>query len=133
MRPTSDNTMEPTTEAFAPLADRPPFDEQQDDELHEGPTQPVADVLTFAAEQGLSVTDFVELALCSIEAVSGELFAEVEADGEVDPTTAATLERLQIAAQILSDVSLFDDDEDGEEGDGEGEEDWEGEEDGEAA
>jgi len=126
--------MEPTTDAFAPLADRPPFDEDQGDDLDEGPTQPVAEVLAFAAENGLSACDLVELALYSIEAVTGELFALVETEvGYPGPETAATIERLQIAAQIIADVSLFgDDEEDGVEGEGEADEGFEGEGDGEA-
>jgi hypothetical protein len=136
---TSDNTMEATPETFAPLADRPPFDEEQADELDDmdGPTQPVANVLAFAAEQGLSVVDLLELAMASIEAVTGEMFAIVEAEeADFTPETAATIERLQIASQILADVSLFgDDEEDGAEGEA-GEvvdAQWEGEEEAEAA
>jgi len=140
MSPTSDFTMTDAPDAFAPLAERPPFDDEQGDELDDmdGPTQPVAEVLAFAAEQGLSAVDLLELAMASIEAVTGELFAMVEADDEdFGPETAATIERLQIATQILADVSLFGDEEDDDGPSTEAgqvvEAGWEGEEEAEAA
>jgi hypothetical protein len=140
MGQTSDLTMTDAPDAFAPLAERPPFDDEQGDELDDmdGPTQPVAEVLAFAAEMGLSAVDLVELAMASVEAVTGELFAMVEAEeADFTPETAATIERLQIASQILADVSLFGDEEDDDGPNTEAGEvvevEWEGEEEAEAA
>jgi hypothetical protein len=117
MQQTSDTTM---TEAidFAPLADRPPFDEEQGEDVYDdGPTQPVADTLAFTAELGFSASDHMELILCGINEVAVELTQGLESDEEPDPSTVATLERLQIAAQILAEVTFDDgyEEEDGEE------------------
>ena len=120
----------------APLAERPPFDEEQDDLLaDDGPTQPVADVLTLAAELGFSYSDFLELALCSIAEVAADLTDGLEADELTsDPTTVAALERLQIGAQILSEVDFGDDPDEIEGEAGElAEAQWEGDEEAEAA
>jgi len=122
----------------APLQERPPFDEEQDAELDDqGPTEPVGEVLALADDLGFGPADFIELALCSISEVCADLTDGLDADEiAADPTTVATLERLQIGAQILSEVTFDDPEED------EGEEseagevvdaEWEGDEEAEAA
>jgi hypothetical protein len=131
--------MTEATEAFAPLADRPPFEEEQADELDdmetdEGPTVPVAEVLALAADLGFAPADFIELALCSIAEVAAELTEDLETDEiAADPTTVAILERLQIGAQILAEVDLGEDPDEDQGGEGEAGEvvaaEWEGEED----
>jgi len=122
----------------APLQERPPFDQEQDDLLDdEGPTEPVGKLLALVGDLGFGPADFIELALCSIAEVCADLTDGLDADEiAADPTTVATLERLQIGAQILSEVTFDDPEED------EGEEseagevvdaEWEGDEEAEAA
>jgi hypothetical protein len=123
----------------APLAERPPFDQEQDgaeDDMQadDGPTVPVAEALALAADLGFAPADFIELALCSIAEVAAELTEDLEADEiAADPTTVAILERLQIGAQILAEVDLGEDPDEDQGGEGEGGEviaaEWEGEED----
>jgi hypothetical protein len=118
----------------APLAERPPFDEEQDELLEgDGPTEPVGEVLALAADLGFGPADFIELALCSLAEVAADLTDGLESDEiAADPTTVATLERLQIGAQILSEVTFGDDPEEAEGEEGEAGEavdaEWEGEE-----
>lgn len=123
----------------APLQERPPFDEEQDAELDDqGPTEPVGEVMALAADLGFGPSDFIELALCSVAEVAADLTDGLEADEiAADPTTVATLERLQIGAQILSEVTFGDDPEEAEAEEGEAGEvvdaEWEGDEEAEAA
>jgi hypothetical protein len=98
-----------------------PFTEDHDDDQEgEGPTEAVAEVLTLAAER-LDLSGFIELALFSVSTVAAELSGEeLGAQGAWEEVaTVATLERLQIASEILAGVDLGDGPEE-DEGEGDG-------------
>ena len=89
-----------------------PFAEDLDDDQEdEGPSEAVAEVLDLAAER-LGSAGLIELALFSVHIVTVELSAQLaEADEIGAPAMAvsvATLERLQIASEILAGFDFGD-------------------------
>ena len=104
-----------------------PFEDHDDDLLDddqegEGPSEAVAELLELAAERGLDLADFIELALLSVHTVIVELEEQLMEGREFDTHEMSTLiasERLQIASEILAGVDFGDGPEEGE---GEGEE-----------
>jgi hypothetical protein len=105
------------------MTEATPFIEDLDDDQEgEGPSESVAEVLDLAAKR-LDIADFIELALFSVHTVSVELSEQLEEADEigasVNPALVATLERLQIASEILAGVDFGDGPEEGEGEEGE--------------
>jgi len=105
------------------MTEATPFVEDLDDgQEDEGPSEAVAEVLDLAAEL-LDLAGFIELALFSVHTVTVELSEQLEEGDEIGaPVMAApvaTLERLQIASEILAGVDFGDGPEEGEGEEGE--------------
>jgi hypothetical protein len=100
------------TEATSPFVK-----DLDDDQEGEGPSEAVAEVLDLAAGR-LDLAGFIELALFSVHTVTVELSEQLEEGDEIGaPVMAApvaTLERLQIASEILAGVDFGDGPEEGE-------------------
>jgi hypothetical protein len=100
----------------------PFFEDLDDDQEGEGPSEAVAEVLALAAER-LDLAGFIELALFSVGTVTAELSEQLEEGVEINAqevAIAVALERLQIASETLAGVDFGDGPEEGE---GEGGED----------
>ena len=98
----------------APLADRPPFDADPEEDLEDdGPSPRVADALEGLLSADLSIGERQELAIFLIGDIAGELAEEADDDNAAGLVELIT--RLQVAAETIASVDLSGDEE-GEEG-----------------
>lgn len=91
---------------FPPLADRP---EEQEEGVEVSST--VLNVMSVAAEQDLTLGQYLELALCCLSTVVGELSDELERVDDMDPkelmaALMATIAKLEISYDIIADIDL---------------------------
>jgi len=123
--PDPDTHNEPASDAhmtesvpFAPLADRPPFEEELEDfdgqtEADLAPSPRVADLLGQVSDAGLDPDEMLELAIFLCGEVAADLSDGLSIDG-ADPESAGfaveAITRLQVAAEVLASVDLGGDD-----------------------
>ena len=93
----------------APLADRPPFDADPEEDLDDGPSPRVADALEGVLSADLTIAERQELCIFLIGEIAGELAEEADDDNAAGLVELIT--RLQVAAETIASVDLSDDEE----------------------
>lgn len=101
---------------FPPLADQPEEQEEQEDAVEV--SSAVLNVMSVGAEQDLTLGQYLELALCCLSTVVGELSDELERVDDMDPkelmaALMTTIAKLEISYDIIADIDL-DPEEEGE-------------------